>query len=427
MLGRLFAQESRSISSVPWEMSNGGWGPWSGDSPTTFGQHVSVDLSMQLLCVYGCSTFITDEIATLPAEVLDAEEPSWVEEPTPDLDRIAWLGQIMMSLLMHGNSYLWVQSVGRGSFFFVPLDPNMVRPTRIKGVKRFLINGAPATFDILHIPGRMLPGSDVGMSPVTYARHAISLGLSALRYGVESFDGDLNMPGVIEIPKVASPERKLDTARLWQRRRKSGGRGLPGVLDDGATWKASGVSGKDAQFLETRKFTDAQIAGQMFLMDPSDLGIPVEGSNLTYANLGQRNTRRVQVTMMPWIRRIETAMSRYLLEGGRYHLNVDARLRGDTRESYETLAIALAAGFMTIDEVREILNMPPRPNQTEAPTARELAEMIQKIYLGVDVVLTAEEARDILNSGGANLVTGPFNPKPAAPAPQFAATNGGAP
>lgn len=49
------------------------------------------------------------------------------------------------------------------------------------------------------------------------------------------------------------------------------------------------------------------------------------------------------------------------------------------------------------------------------PSARELAEMIQKIYLGVDVVVSAEEARSILNNGGANLPAGftPAKPKQA--------------
>jgi phage portal protein BeeE len=39
----------------------------------------------------------------------------------------------------------------------------------------------------------------------------------------------------------------------------------------------------------------------------------------------------------------------------------------------------------------------------EVQAARDVVEMIQKVYLGVGVVLSAEEAREILNQGGANL------------------------
>ncbi len=215
------------------------------------------------------------------------------------------------------------------------------------------------------------------------------------------------MPGVIEMPGTAAPDTKRDMAEAWRRKRSKSGKGLPGMLDGGATWKPTGVTNEQAQFLATRKFTAAEIAGQMFLLDPSDLGIPVDGTSLTYANLAQRNTRRVQVTLMPWIRRIESALTPLVI-GGAYRFNVDARLRGDTRESYETLAVGLANGFLSIDEVREILGLTPRINVGEAPTQSELAEMIQKIYLGVNVVVTDEEARDILRKAGADLPAGPL-------------------
>ena len=92
------------------------------------------------------------------------------------------------------------------------------------------------------------------------------------------------------------------------------------------------------------------------MLDPSDLGIPVEGSNLTYANLQQRNVRRLQVALMPWIRRIEAALSP-LVAGGAYKFDVDSRLRGNTRESYETLAVATTAGIMSKDEARDVLGL----------------------------------------------------------------------
>jgi hypothetical protein len=54
-----------------------------------------------------------------------------------------------------------------------------------------------------------------------------------------------------------------------------------------------------------------------------------------------------------------------------------------------------------------------------ARTARELsiAEMVQKVYLGVGKVITSDEAREIVNGAGANLaIPGPefLPPAPAA-------------
>jgi phage portal protein BeeE len=168
------------------------------------------------------------------------------------------------------------------------------------------------------------------------------------------------MPGVIEAPYAMQPETKRELAAQWRQKRRSGGRGLPGVLEMGATWKPTGVTNEQAQFLATRQFTAAEIAGQMFLLDPSDLGIPVQGSTLTYGNLQQRDQRRMRVALMPWIRRIEPQLSMLLPERGQYVFDVDAHLRGNTRESYETVGVAIDKGLMTAEYASsEIFGFPP--------------------------------------------------------------------
>jgi len=164
-------------------------------------------------------------------------------------------------------------------------------------------------------------------------------------------------------------------AAQWRRKRSAGGRGTPGVLHAGATWKATGVTNEQAQFLKTRQHSAAEIAGQMFLMDPSDLGIPVDGTSLTYANLEQRNTRRLQVTLMPWIRRIESQLS-MIIAAGEYRFDVDSRLRGNTRESYETLGVAIDNDLMTAEFASQsVLGLPSdaRDGITEVSPPRKNA------------------------------------------------------
>jgi phage portal protein BeeE len=45
----------------------------------------------------------------------------------------------------------------------------------------------------------------------------------------------------------------------------------------------------------------------------------------------------------------------------------------------------------------------PAGREPQAQSARDVVELVQKVYLGVGVVLTAEEARELLNKAGANL------------------------
>jgi HK97 family phage portal protein len=204
-----------------------------------------------------------------------------------------------------------------------------------------------------------LPGHDSGLSVIGYARETIGLGLNALHFGGEFFNGDGNMPGVIEIPKPALPEKKMEMAQHWQRKRKSGGKGLPGVLDDGATWKPTGVSNEDAQFLATRQYTAAEIAGQLFLVDPAELGIPVAGTSLTYSNQEQRNARLVRVSLLRWMIRVEAAVSTLLSRPRYMKFNVDGLLRGDLKTRYESYGIGITNGFLVPNEPRALENLPP--------------------------------------------------------------------
>jgi hypothetical protein len=75
--------------------------------------------------------------------------------------------------------------------------------------------------------------------------------------------------------------------------------------------------------------------------------------------------------------------------------------------------IALRIGLETQDEGRAIEDRPPlteaeRQQWLDAfgphETKRDVAETIQKVYLGVGKVITADEARQIANEAGANLV-----------------------
>lgn len=396
------------------------WGTWPGDGSvnTWAGTRVTTDGSLQLLTVYGCVRLITDAVSTLPLDaytptsdgtLVNVAAPEWVAHPKVDLSFTEWVTQVLTSLLLAGNAYVVVMRNVRGEAVeAIPLDPVRVNVERQRGQLAYRIDGVLTELEVRHVKGLMLPGADVGLSPVEMARQSIGLGLAATEYGARFFDGEGNMPGVIEIPKRAAPEAMRSLSEAWRRRRSRAGRGLPGVLDDGAQWKPTGVTNEQAQFLATRKFTAAEIAGQMFLLDPSDLGIPVEGTSLTYANLEQRNARRVQVTFLPWLVRLEALLGDIAGNRMRFKFNVEGLLRGDTATRYAAYATGITSGFLTVAEARVKEDLPPLGNADGGDASpREIAELIQKIYLGVGVVLTADEARSIANRAGAGL-TGPL-------------------
>jgi phage portal protein BeeE len=143
-------------------------------------------------------------------------------------------------------------------------------------------------------------------------------------------------------------------------------------LDNGAEWKPLSVTPEQAQFLETRGFTDAQICSQMFLVSPSWFGTSTaRSSNITYQNVEQDGERLAQFTCARWVVRVEKAISDLLPQPQYAKFNMDALKRGalTDRSTYLTAALDPVTGWMERSEARDLedLGRDPRPKQPTAP------------------------------------------------------------
>lgn len=386
MLGRKAVGELREQATT--------WGSWPGEvSGTWSGMPVDRNKSLQLLAVYGSVRMISDGISTMPIDVFQRrandvpkpiQTPAWLDEPMVDIPFSEWCSQVLTSLLLDGNSYIAVMRNDRGAIVeLVPLGNDTVRVVRQSGRKVYLVNGSPFAGELLHIKGMMIAGSDVGLSPIEYARQTIGLGLAAEKFGAQFFDGPGMMPGVIEMVKPAQPGIMAETAKAWQKFRKQGGMGLPGVLQDGATWKPTGVTNEEAQFLATRQWSAAEIAAQMFLLDPNELGIPIQGTSHTYANLEQRETRKVRTTFLPWMIRIERALSALLFNPRYMKFNPSSLLRGDLLTQYQAFAIGLGGlPFLDVDEVREKIDLGPMAEASPGLVAADVPQTNSATFAG---------------------------------------------
>lgn len=100
-----------------------------------------------------------------------------------------------------------------------------------------------------------------------------------------------------------------------------------------------------------------------------------------------------------------------------------------TAEAIKTLidAGALSPDDGVEEQLRNAYGLPPsQPKGERAADARELTEMLQKIYLAVGPVIDQREARVILNRAGANLPEAPpVEPAPVEPAAPSVPEGGG--
>lgn len=88
-------------------------------------------------------------------------------------------------------------------------------------------------------------------------------------------------------------------------------------------------------------------------------GLVVHNSNIEHQQL-----QYVIYTLLPWVKRHEAAMMRDLLladERNEYYIefNISGLLRGDQKSRYEAYAIGRNWGWLSVNDIRRLENMPP--------------------------------------------------------------------
>lgn len=340
---------------------------------TPGGVNVTEQNATRLLAVYGCVSFIADTIATMPVQTWRADaqiaNPLWIERPTPDLRTADLVGQVVTSLLLDGNFYgLPVRGAGGQVLEIWPVHPSAVRVTRETPSDPLVywINGQRYPFSVVHVRGAMLPGAVCGMSPITEARQTIGAGMALEEFGARFFGQGSSPSLIIEAPGTVTDEQAVALRDQFE----SFHRGLRkahgvAVLTGGATARPMTISPDDAQFLESRNFTAAQIAAGLFRLPPEDVGATLPGSSsLTYANITDQWTSRFRRAFLPYVRRVEQMFTDLLPRPQYARLDEQEFLRADTKSRYDAYAVGIQNGFMTPAYVASAERL---PTPTEVP------------------------------------------------------------
>jgi HK97 family phage portal protein len=369
MIGRLLemrtAGEERAVRDPKW----GRWAAGNDLVPSI--QAPSTEAAMGLLCVYGCVQLISDSIATLPIDVLDGRDPvatpAWLSDQAAT-DRVDLFGSMLTSLLLEGNAIAAIGRNDRGQVVTVDvLDPRRVI-VEADGPDSFTFKIDHVVFpgEMLMIRGLMMPGRIRGVSPVEMARQSVGLGLGAQDQAARFYTQGAITPGVIHSKSDLSVEQMREIRDQWLASHGGTSKShLPVVLTGDTSWQSISMTAEQAQFLDSRKYSDSQIAGQMFLVDPSMIGIALTGTTLTYQNLEQRGHHLVRHSLLRWIVRLERGLSRLLPDGQHLKFNVNGLMRGDLNSryaSYETAARInglLGAPLLSVQEMRDLEDLGP--------------------------------------------------------------------
>ena len=355
-----------------------------GGAPASSGYPVTDASAMRVSAVYACIAKIAGSIASLPLPMYErttdgrqkAENaPLWWllnEQPHPQWTAASFWEWVIGCNCLRGDAFIQIQR-GRGGEVtgLKPLHPDTVRVETsgeyltyqvqpLKGGKAYGLHQD----DMLHIPNL---GFDGERSP-SVIRHAAmqSIGIAL---AADDFSGKLYANG--GMPKhLFQLEGKPDEEQIALLQRTYAERytgssqlGKPMVLPKSIDFKELSMTAVDAELLESRKFQVIDIA-RAFGVPPHMIGA-TETTSSWGTGIEQQTIGFVKYTLQPYINRIEQELNRKLIRTAKYFVefNLDGLMRGDYKTRNEGYRIALGRagepGWMTINEVRRLDNLPP--------------------------------------------------------------------
>lgn len=353
---------------------------------TSAGEAVTSMSALQLTAVYGSVRILSEVIGSLPvgtfirwdgARKPFLPEPTWLDEmpegaPWP---RSVVMGQAMVSLLLVGNAFIrpnWDRGVVT---HLEVLDPTGIA-IEVDGPRRYYRVGSTTYTDteLVHVPGLMLPGSEVGMSPISICAETMGLSLAAQRFGATFFGNGATPGGLIEVEGALTDTGRKSIKAAWQAIHGGAENAhRVAVLTEGAKFSRLSVSPNEAQFLETRAFQVSDIA-RIFGV-PNHLLNDATGSTAWGSGLAEQNTALSQFVLRPWVVRLEQAMTRILRMSAVsprafVRFNLDGVMRGDLKDRMTSYVQGINAGIYYPDEVRSWEDLPPLPDGLGQPKAK---------------------------------------------------------
>jgi HK97 family phage portal protein len=352
-----------------------------GNSVSGSGIAVNSETALKCSVVFACVRIISDSVAVLPVHLYQGtsrtrekaennplykllhDRPN--EFHTSDMFRKILTAQAAT----RGNGYAHIVRDGKDAIkelWPLPADAVTMKVSRDyeityevqqDGERRVLPKR-----DVLHYMLRTFDGFN-GVSPIRYAREAIGASLAAEALSGSLLKNGAHVRGVIEVPTEwkMTPEQKARILKDWSDGfAGSVNAGKTPFLEGGMKYQQISLTPEDMQFIAQRKFQISEIA-RIFGVPLHMLG---ELDRATFSNIEQQSLEFIIYCLLPWIVAWDSTLNRDILgskQGLFFRHNINGLLRGDSASRGEAYSKALAAGWMTVNEVREKEEMNPSP------------------------------------------------------------------
>jgi HK97 family phage portal protein len=354
--------------------------PWGDTTPPTNGMLggsvagtvVSERNALEVAAVYGSVSVLADAVSTLPVRQyrknlsgpdIEVQPSPVVTQPFVEISQQDWFIQGMVSLTLRGNSYSQILQRDSNTLLptqLKPIHPDNMRVRRVRGLVEYRVGGVVVdTDDIVHVRNLQAPGAVIGLNPVEYLRNTIGGARAADLYGLSYFSNSANPSGIISVEGDLDEDETKELGLAWKQAHQGIGQAhLPAVLTGGAKWQQIQINPEDAQFLQSRQFSQSEISGMVFRVPPHMIGI-VDRSTSWGTGIEQQELGFTRNTVGGYLLKWQTALTACVPPGQYVKFDLDARLASDKLTRYQAHLIGRTAGFETIADIREEEDLTP--------------------------------------------------------------------
>jgi HK97 family phage portal protein len=337
---------------------------------------VTETAALTLVPVTRAIAVLETAIMQIPVKVHRGEEyipsPAWLV--TPDIEnnvsQAEWLGTTLVHMATFGNAFWKVTRNVRGIVNIKNVHPSLVSIMQdVNGKISYSINGTSySNNEIVHIKlwSNPNPLSLTGEGPLQRHKSVLRSALDLHDYADNWFRTAAVPTGTLTTSEFLSEDVAKANKEAFV---KSQQERSVAVLSSGLKYDSISLNPEQAQFIENQKYITRQIAN-MFGVPTLYMGMGIEGQGMTYLNGNEDRTKLYDDGLQQYIVRLEQAITDLLPRGQEAEFNLTEFLRPNQYTRYQSYAIGIDKKFLTVDEVRELEDLPPlnsAPSSTDQP------------------------------------------------------------
>lgn len=360
-----------SVNSVP-------LAHWGGGTPTSF-----AGLYQTQPWVYIAVNFLTRQLSRLPLKAYERDSQNvkrpvkdgglydLLQQPAPRRGPIHLKQWMAFPTLLHGTGTVHKIRDQRGGppTRFAPLDWRYMDPQRDRDevITHWVYRGLRDPFVVL--PEDVLltawdsPDGEIGVSPLRALGVTTRLERAAQQWMEGHFRNSARPSGGLSMPEAAVGDKELRQELREDLERLHAGVNAtkPILLPPGGKWESFSQSAHEVELIEQRKLHREEIAAAYNAPQPM-IGIL---DHATYSNVAELHKIVYGPVLGPWLVLFEETFKAHVLDGepafeGQWvEFDLAEVLRGDVLKEAMALKTQLQSGLLTINEARQIRNLPP--------------------------------------------------------------------